>query len=71
LSAVKTEERQVARALHEQRGPPVKEVARRVGVSQALASVSLRVVVSNTSVVQSIYGAIQEYGGFDRPDRLD
>ena len=25
-----------------------------------------RVVVNRTSVVQSIYGAIQEYGGFDR-----
>jgi len=30
-----------------------------------------RVVVSKTSVVQSIYGAIQEYGGFDRPEWLD
>jgi transposase-like protein len=30
-----------------------------------------RVVVSRTSVVQSIYGAIQEYGGFDRPAWLD
>jgi hypothetical protein len=26
-----------------------------------------RVVVNRTSVVQSIYGAIQEYGGFERP----
>jgi hypothetical protein len=26
-----------------------------------------RVVVSRTSVVQSIYGAIQEYAGFERP----
>jgi hypothetical protein len=30
-----------------------------------------RVVVSRTSVVQSIYGAIQEYAGFDRPAWLD
>jgi predicted transcriptional regulator len=30
-----------------------------------------RVVVNRTSVVQSIYGAIQEYGGFDRPAWLD
>jgi transcriptional regulator with XRE-family HTH domain len=30
-----------------------------------------RVVVHRTSVVQSIYGAIQEYGGFDRPAWLD
>ena len=30
-----------------------------------------RVTVSRTRVVQSIYGAIQEYGGFDRPEWLD
>jgi transcriptional regulator with XRE-family HTH domain len=30
-----------------------------------------RVAVSRTSVVQSIYGAIQEYGGFERPAWLD
>jgi hypothetical protein len=30
-----------------------------------------RVVVYRTRVVQSIYGAIQEYGGFDRPAWLD
>jgi hypothetical protein len=30
-----------------------------------------RVVVSRTSVVQSIYGAIQEYAGIDRPEWLD
>jgi transcriptional regulator with XRE-family HTH domain len=30
-----------------------------------------RVVVHRTRVVQSIYGAIQEYGGFDRPAWLD
>jgi transcriptional regulator with XRE-family HTH domain len=30
-----------------------------------------RVVVCRTRVVQSIYGAIQEYGGFDRPAWLD
>jgi hypothetical protein len=29
------------------------------------------VVVNRTRVVQSIYGAIQEYGGFDRPDWLN
>jgi hypothetical protein len=28
-------------------------------------------VVYRTSVVQSIYGAIQEYAGFDRPAWLD
>jgi AcrR family transcriptional regulator len=30
-----------------------------------------RVCVSRTSVVQSIFGSIQEYGGFDRPEWLD
>jgi hypothetical protein len=30
-----------------------------------------RVVVHRTRVVQSIYGAIQEYGGFERPAWLD
>jgi hypothetical protein len=29
-----------------------------------------RVTVHSTQVVQSIYGAIQEYGGFDRPEWL-
>lgn len=29
-----------------------------------------RLVVCDTSVVQSIYGAIQEYAGFDRPEWL-
>jgi hypothetical protein len=30
-----------------------------------------RVVVSRTSVVQAIYGAIQEIAGFDRDEWLD
>jgi hypothetical protein len=30
-----------------------------------------RVIVNRTRVVQSIFGAIQEYGGFDRPAWLD
>lgn len=30
-----------------------------------------RVVVSRTRVIQSIYGSIQEYGGFERPEWLD
>ena len=30
-----------------------------------------RVAVHRTHVVQTIYGAIQEYGGFDRPEWLD
>ncbi len=28
-------------------------------------------VVHSTRIVQTIYGSIQEYGGFDRPDWLD
>jgi hypothetical protein len=30
-----------------------------------------RLTVSSTRVVQHIYGAIQDYGGFDRPEWLD
>jgi hypothetical protein len=30
-----------------------------------------RVTVHSTRVVQHLYGAIQEYGGFDRPEWLD
>jgi hypothetical protein len=30
-----------------------------------------RLVVHSTQIVQTIYGSIQEYGGFDRPEWLD
>ncbi len=30
-----------------------------------------RLVVCDTRIVQSIYGAIQEYAGFERPEWLD
>jgi transcriptional regulator with XRE-family HTH domain len=30
-----------------------------------------RLVVHSTEIVQTIYGSIQEYGGFDRPEWLD
>jgi hypothetical protein len=30
-----------------------------------------RMTVSRTRVIQSIFGAIQEYGGFERPEWLD
>jgi len=30
-----------------------------------------RLVVYSTEIVQTIYGSIQEYGGFDRPEWLD
>ncbi len=32
---------------------------------------TVRVCVHSTHIVQSIYGSIQEYGGFDRPEWLD
>lgn len=32
---------------------------------------TVRLCVNSTAVVQHIYGAIQEYGGFDRPEWLD
>jgi hypothetical protein len=31
---------------------------------------TVRVVVHSTELVQQIYGAIQEYGGFERPEWL-
>lgn len=31
---------------------------------------TVRVCVGSTRIVQSIYGAIQEYGGFERPEWL-
>ena len=30
-----------------------------------------KLVVHSTQIVQTIYGSIQEYGGFDRPEWLD
>ena len=30
-----------------------------------------KVSVHRTQIVQTIYGAIQEYGGFERPEWLD
>jgi hypothetical protein len=32
---------------------------------------TVRLVVHSTALVQSIYGAIQEYAGFERPEWLD
>ncbi|HXG75429.1 MAG TPA: hypothetical protein VNJ53_02555 [Gaiellaceae bacterium] len=32
---------------------------------------TVRVTVHSTCIVQSLYGAIQEYGGFERPEWLD
>jgi hypothetical protein len=36
-----------------------------------LAYGTARVAVCDTRIVQSIYGAIQEYAGIDRPEWLD
>ena len=41
------------------------------GVRRRLPYGTARIAVHSTFVVQSIYGAIQDYGGFDRPDWLD
>ncbi len=41
------------------------------GVRRKLVYGTARVRVNSTFVVQSIYGAIQEIGGFDRPEWLD
>jgi hypothetical protein len=30
-----------------------------------------KLVVHSTRIVQTIYGSIQEYGGFERPEWLD
>jgi hypothetical protein len=38
------------------------------GVRTPLVHGTARLTVNSTSIVQSIYGAIQEYGGFDRPE---
>jgi hypothetical protein len=32
---------------------------------------TIRVCVRSTAIVQSIYGTIQEYGGFERPEWLE
>jgi len=57
-------------------GLAIKQIARRLSVSQASVSVWVRAIEADAGAaawapVQSIYGAIQESGGFDRPGRLD
>jgi hypothetical protein len=41
------------------------------GVHRPLLHGTAKLVVYSTEIVQSIYGAIQEYAGFDRPEWLD
>jgi hypothetical protein len=41
------------------------------GVHRPLPHGTAKIVVHSTEIVQSIYGAIQEYAGFDRPEWLD
>jgi hypothetical protein len=76
---VETERRQEAERLRKNFGLSVKEIAARRRVAEYRASrASLRrrpplvygtarLVVGSTFLVQSIYGAIQEYARFDRP----
>jgi hypothetical protein len=41
------------------------------GKRRSLPMGTARLVVHSTRLVQSLYGAIQEYGGFERPEWLD
>jgi hypothetical protein len=41
------------------------------GVRRPLVYGTARLVVHSTAIAQSIYGAIQEYAGFDRPEWVD
>jgi transcriptional regulator with XRE-family HTH domain len=74
LSEMKTVERSRARKLRREQGRSVKELARLLGVSKKrqnkLPYGTCRLKVCDTSLVQSIYGAIQEYAGFDREEWL-
>jgi hypothetical protein len=55
------------------RAPTVNRpsVASRKHRGHVLPHGTARLVVYSTFVMQSIYGAIQEYGGFERPEWLD
>jgi hypothetical protein len=41
------------------------------GIRRPLVHGTAEVRVGSTWIVQSIYGAIQEYAGFERPEWLD
>jgi hypothetical protein len=41
------------------------------GVRPQLVHGTARIAVGSTFIVQSIYGAIQEYAGFERPEWID
>jgi hypothetical protein len=56
---MKVWEREKARRLRRGEGMAMKAIARELGTA--------RLILHSTFVVQSIYGAIQEYGGFDEP----
>lgn len=54
------------------RKPAVNRASRASkGIRAPLLHGTARLVVSSTFIVQSIYGAIQEYAGCDRPEWLD
>lgn len=41
------------------------------GKHRVLLYGTVRITVFSTAIIQSIYGAIQEYAGIDRPEWLD
>jgi transposase len=78
FSGMKTVERDLARELRRVEGLPIKEIARRLVVSTSSVSywvrdveLTGRLTVNRTRKVQSIYGSIQEYAGFERPAWLE
>jgi hypothetical protein len=51
-------------------GKSIKEIAQEIGVSSSTANGICSIRVENTNYVLHIFGAIQEYGGFNNPDWL-
>ena len=78
LSTVKTAERKEARRLRKEEGRSVKELAALLHYSKysqkkrrnKLPYGTCRLCVYSTEITQRLYGAIQEYGGFEREEWL-
>jgi transposase len=85
LSLMKTEEQKRAREMRAE-GYSAKEIERHLHVSRSSVStwvrdvpfrdeqrraLAARVKAGPQRAVQTIYGSIQEYGGFERPEWLD
>jgi hypothetical protein len=68
FSDMKTSERDMARKLRRD-GRSIRDRARLVGVSKSSVSCWVRDKCCASS--STIFGAIQEYGGFERPEWLD